>query len=79
MVFYPPIADAVLKYLLDEDIVLHTEALNLRSSQVSCLNVMFSLSRDLNLATKVLNLLLPGVKKIWSTQFEYTGCGVTVV
>lgn len=72
-VFYPPIADDVISYCRDNDIAIHSEALNLRSSQVACFNVMFPLRSNSDLAKKALKPLLPGVKNIDCIEFEYTG------
>lgn len=72
-VFYQPIAKQILNYLSDEDIELHSEARNLKSSQVACLNFLFPLHNDLNLATQVLKSVLPDLKSITSIDFEYTG------
>ena len=71
-VFYPPIAEDVIRYCGSE-IAIHSEALNLRSSQVACFNVMFPLKKNLDLAQKALASLLPGVKKVENIEFEYTG------
>jgi hypothetical protein len=72
-VFYEPIADKVLRYLGNENIALHTEALNLKSSQVACFNFLFPFRLDLSLATKVLQPLLPGLDMVTGIEFEYTG------
>lgn len=72
-VFFQPIAKQVLKYCNDEQIALHTEILNLRSSQACCFNVMFPLKHDLKLAAEVLRFMLPDVKEIMDIEFEFTG------
>lgn len=71
--FYEPFADKVLQYLENEDIALHTEALNLKSSQVACLNFLFPFRLDLSLATKVFKPLLFGLDTVTGIEFEYTG------
>jgi hypothetical protein len=71
--FYEPIAAKILQYLDHEDIVLHTEALNLKSSQVACFNFLFPFRLDISLATKVLKPLLPGLDSVTGIEFEYTG------
>jgi hypothetical protein len=71
--FYPPIADEALAYCCEKDIAVHSEALNLRSSQVCCFNVMFPLRQDLALAKLALAPLLPGVQDVEQVEFEYTG------
>jgi len=72
-VYYEPIADKILQYLDVEDIALHTEALNLKSSQVACFNFLFPFRSDLSLATRVLQPLLPGLNSVTGIDFEYTG------
>jgi hypothetical protein len=75
---FPPVAEEILLYLDREDIALHNEALNLRSSQVCCFNILFPLKKDKDLAKLVLEPLLPQVKDIEDIEFEYTGpCGTT--
>ena len=71
--FWSKIAEQVLNYCADEDIAVHSEALNLRSSQVCCFNFMFPLRQDLVLAKKALLPMLPGVEEILGFEFEYTG------
>lgn len=70
---YQPVAAQILKYVHDEDIALHSEALNLRSSQVCCFNVLFPLREDKELGRLVLAPLLPGVRAVEAIEFEYTG------
>lgn len=72
-VFYPGIASKVINYCNENNIAIHSEALNLRSSQVSCFNVMFPLRLNLDLAIVALKPLLPGVVKVNAIEFEYTG------
>lgn len=71
--FFPDIADAVLDYCSRNMVAIHSEALNLRSSQVACFNVMFPLKQDLALAHRALAPLLPGVQQVTCIEFEYTG------
>ena len=71
--FYHPIARLTLDYCYRYDIQLHSEALNLKSSQVCCFNFLFPLRQDPDLAVEVLGSLLPGVDKITAIEFEYTG------
>jgi hypothetical protein len=73
LAFYEPLADAILSYLAEEDIALHSEALNLKSSQVACLNFLFPLRQDLDLAGSALHPFLPGLHKVTGIEFEYTG------
>jgi len=71
--FYTGIYNDVQHYLRDKDIELHTEALNLLSSQVCCFNFLFPLKKDLEKASRVLQPVLPEVDKILDIEFEYTG------
>jgi hypothetical protein len=70
---YPPIADEVAAYCGENDIAIHTEILNLRSSQASCFNLLFPLRKDKELAARVLKPLLPNVAEVKEIEFEYTG------
>lgn len=70
---FEPIAQEVINYLDSNDITIHSEALNLRSSQVCCLNILFPLKKDRDLAREVLKPLLPYVKDVNEIEFEYTG------
>lgn len=71
--FYPPIAEAVLDYCRSSDIAVHTEALNLRSSQVCCFNVIFPLRQNLQLASLALADVLPDAEEVTAIEFEFTG------
>jgi hypothetical protein len=72
-VFYPAMAQALIDYCDQFKIAIHAEALNLKSSQVACFNVIFPLRLDLDLAARVLQPLLPDVDKVTAIEFEYTG------
>ncbi len=74
-VFYGPIASQICAYCDSEGIQLHSQVLNLRSSQVCCFNVMFPLRLDHELARAALAPVLPGATSIKSIEFEYTGPG----
>ncbi len=71
--FYPPLADNILRYLKYDDIALHSEVLNLRSSQAACLNILFPLKEDTRKAVQVLSPLLPAVRRVSDIEFEFTG------
>ena len=73
LAFYEPVADAILSYLSKGDIALHTEALNLKSSQVACLNFLFPLRQNPALAKFALRGFLPGLREVTGIEFEYTG------
>ena len=73
MAFYEPLADVVLSYLEEENIVLHSEVLNLKSSQAACLNFLFPFRQDLDLAKAALRPCLPGLREVTDIEFEYTG------
>jgi len=75
---YPVTRDRALAYLSTNDIALHREFANLRSSQVCCLNFLFPLRTDLEAAVIALRPLLSGVAQVEEIEFEYTGpCGST--
>jgi len=67
------VARDVLDHCRSHGIALHTEALNLRSSQICCLNTMFPPRLDLELAREALVDVLPGVTEVTKIDFEYTG------
>lgn len=69
----PAIADHVPVHFRKYRIDLHKEVLNLRSSQISCLNVMFPLHLDRSVAAQALTEVLPGVTAVTEIDFEYTG------
>jgi hypothetical protein len=71
--YYEPIAGEINNYLESEDIAIHNETLNLKSSQVACLNFLFPFRLDLFLATKIFKSILPGLYKVNNIEFEYTG------
>ena len=71
--FAPGLLPHLKAYLDSCDIQLHSEILNLRSSQACCWNFFFPLRQDLEIASKALRFLLPGVKKVLDIEFEYTG------
>jgi hypothetical protein len=73
LAFYEPLADAILSYLAKEDVALHTEALNLKSSQAACLNFLFPLQQDRDLAKSVLQPFLSGLREVARIEFEFTG------
>jgi len=73
LAFYGPLADDVLSYLAANDIAPHSELLNLKSSQAACLNFLFPLHQDLDLAWAVLRPLLPSLREVTGLEFEYTG------
>ncbi len=72
LALYEPLADAILSYL-DEEGIAHPEIRNLKSSQAACLNFLFSLRQDLDLARSVLWPFLPGLREVTGIEFEYTG------
>jgi hypothetical protein len=71
--FFEPITGQILSYLEQEDIALHSEALNLKSSQVACFNFLFPFRQNLSLASTIFNNFLPGVDEVEDIEFEYTG------
>jgi hypothetical protein len=73
LAFYEPLADDILSYLRANDIAPHSELLNLKSSQAACLNFLFPLQQDLDLARAALRPLLRGLREVTAIEFEYTG------
>ncbi|MFB0533895.1 MAG: hypothetical protein ACETWR_02820 [Anaerolineae bacterium] len=72
LAFYEPLADAILSYF-GVDVALHSEVLNLKSSQAACLNFLFPFRQDLDLAKSALRPFLPGLREVTGIEFEYTG------
>ena len=72
-VFFPEHVDALLAYVEREGIHLSERVLNLRSSQVACLNVLFPFRQNPTWAAPVLEPLLPGIARLEQIDFEYTG------
>jgi len=70
---YPGIAGQVIEYCHASNIAVHSEFLNLRSSQACCFNVLFPLRLDLELARAALGPVLPHVGEVSKIEFEYTG------
>jgi hypothetical protein len=75
LAFYPGFSSDVLTYMSENDIAIHSEALNLKSSQVACLNFLFPLRLNLSLASKVLRDMdgFQNIKSVENIEFEYTG------
>ena len=73
LAFYEPIASAIFDYLATENIALHSEVLNLKSSQVACLNILFPLRQHPDWATEALRSVLPELRAVTAIEFEYTG------
>jgi hypothetical protein len=73
LAFYESLAEPILTYLAESDIALHTEALNLKSSQVACLNILFPLRMDLDFAAAVLKPFFEDLDAATGIEFEYTG------
>jgi len=73
LAFFDGFADEVLKYMNINHIAIHTEALNLKSSQVACLNFLFPFRLNYQFAAKVLRNLFPNMTAVTGIEFEYTG------
>jgi hypothetical protein len=67
------VAEDIRHYVERNDIALHTEILNLRSSQAACLNMLFPFRLNLNKAAVALADVLQDAKSIANIEFEYTG------
>jgi hypothetical protein len=65
--------DDIKEYFDESGITFHTESLNLKSSQVCCINLLFPLKKDISKATAVFKLLFPNLQNISKIEFEYTG------
>jgi hypothetical protein len=68
--FFDP---SVMHYMAEHDIAYHTASLNLRSSQVSCLNFVYHLRQNLERASEVLRGWFPELARVTSIELEYTG------
>lgn len=68
--FFDP---SVMNYMQAHDIAYHAESLNLRSSQACCLNFLYHLRQNLELASEVLRGWFPELARVISIEFEYTG------
>ncbi len=73
LAFYEPLADAIQSYAAENEIAIHSEVLNLKSSQAACFNFLFPLRLDLGLANAALRPLLSGLHEVMGIEFEYTG------
>lgn len=73
LALYKGFADEAISYFNDENIEIHSEFLNLKSSQAACVNFLFPLRQNLSLATNVFNDLLGDVMRVTAIEFEYTG------
>ena len=73
--FFPGFTDAVFAYFDEANIQPHSELLNLKSSQAACVNFLFPLRSDLELATNVLTRagIIPPEGRVSGIEFEYTG------
>lgn len=63
----------LIPYMQAHDIAFHAESLNLRSSQACCLNFLYYLRQNLDLASEVLRGWFPELLGVISIEFEYTG------
>jgi hypothetical protein len=63
----------LIPYMQAHDIAFHAESLNLRSSQACCLNFLYYLRQNLDLASEVLRGWFPQLLRVTSIEFEYTG------
>lgn len=73
LAFYEPLADAILSYAAEDEIAIHSEVLNLKSSQAACFNFLFPFRIDLDLANAALRPLLSDLHEVVEIEFEYTG------
>ncbi len=73
LVLYSGIADEVIDYCDKNSIEMHSEFLNLKSSQVCCFIFLYPLKTNPKRAVKALSAVLPGVKSLEWIEFEYVG------
>ena len=77
LAYFDGFADEALAYMKAADIEVHSEALNLKSSQAACINFLFPLRISVRartpLAAGVLRDILPNVATVTGIEFEYTG------
>lgn len=71
--FFGGFAEDVLKYFKKSDIAPHSELLNLRSSQAACVNFLFPLRQDHDLAARVFSKLRSSCAEVVEVEFEYCG------
>jgi hypothetical protein len=63
----------LIPYMRAHDIAFHSEYLNLRSSQACCLNFLYYLRQNLDLASDILRTWFPELLGVITIEFEYTG------
>jgi hypothetical protein len=63
----------LIPYMQAHDIAFHSQSLNLRSSQACCLNFVYYLRQNLDLASDVLRGWFPELLRVITIEFEYTG------
>jgi len=73
LAYFNGFADETLAYMHANDIAVHTEVLNLKSSQAACINFLFPLRHNPALAVRALRDILPNVAAVTPIDFEYTG------
>lgn len=71
--FYAGHAPAILRCMKGEGIYADCRMLDLCSSRVACLNVLFPFRQNPGWAARVLELLLPGVARLQDIHFQYVG------
>lgn len=70
---FEPVREPLVAYLGAQNVELHSEAANLRSSQVCCFNFLFPLRLAPEATGQILAPTLPGVAAVESLEFEVTG------
>jgi len=75
--FYPPVAEGILTYCREKQLPVKAEARNLRSSLVSCLNVLFPLRNYPDLACLALAPVLPGLVRVQHFEFLFPEGGAS--
>ena len=72
-VFYHTFSSEVYEYFDEADIAIHSEVLNLKSSQAACVNILFPFRQNLEMARAVFQPFLKDVVEVTKIEFEDTG------
>jgi len=73
MALFDGFSEDAIAYFENEDIAIHTEMLNLRSSQAACINFLYPLRQNLQLAASILKPFFSNLVVVTEVVFEYTG------
>lgn len=73
MALYPGMAHEVRTYLTKRDIAVHSEILNLKSSQAACFNFLFPAHLNPRFGAEFLKPVCKNIHTLTEIEFEYTG------